>query len=454
VKTVSMGAGSGFWGDLMEPAVEMAERSEIQYLGFDHLSELTMAILSRRRAKDPGQGYIPDAVPWMRAILPAARRRGIRMISNAGGANPRACAEAVAAVARDLGLDGLRIGIVGGDDVLGRLPELEAGGWDFTNMDTGEQGIGRIRDRLVAANAYIGAQGICEQLSADADLVIAGRVSDNALYVAPLMHEFGWHYSPEHTDKLAAAITVGHVIECASCVTGGMSSMWRISEQGREVGFPIGEFREDCEAVITKTPDSGGVVNEWTVKEHLLYEIQDPRRYVMPDGVADFTSVQVHDEGANRVRLSGMRGAPRPEHAKACLAYQNGWIGEGMAFFPWPWALEKAGFAARGLEQRMERLGVAFADRRVDFVGVNMLQGQAAPEPDYDANEVGLRFAVRADDRQSAELIRREITHLWTMGPVGSSIGVPARVRPVVSLWPTLIPWQAVTPWTDQLVVN
>ena len=453
MKTVTMGSGSGFWGDLLEPAVEMAQRSDIQYLGFDHLSELTMAILSRRRVKNADDGFVPDVIPWMRAILPAARRRGIRMLTNAGGANPRACAEAVSQVAEELGYSGLRIGIVGGDDVLAALPGLEDQGWTFRNMDTGEEGLERIRGRLVAANAYIGAEGIVEQLRADADLVITGRVSDNALYVGPLLPEFGWNYA-EHSQEIAAAVTVGHVIECAACVTGGMSTMWRLSDQGREVGFPVAEFRENCEAVISKTPDSGGVVNEWTVKEHLLYEIQDPANYVMPDGVADFTGVQLFDDGPGRVGLRGMGGGPRPEHAKACLAYTNGWIGEGMAFFPWPDALEKAQFAARWLEQRMERLGLRFEDRRVDLVGVNMLQGEAAPVADYDAAEVGLRFAVRAQDRESAEVIRREITHLWTMGRVGSSIGPPSRVRPVVSLWPTLIPWEAVSCFSEQLEVR
>jgi hypothetical protein len=229
--------------------------------------------------------------------------------------------------------------------------------------------------------------------------------------------------------------------------------MWKTTDPEREIGFPIAEFHENGDAVITKTPDSGGVVNEWTVKEHLLYEIQDPKRYVMPDGIADFTALSLQDEGNDRVRMTEMRGEGRPRLAKACLAYNNGWIGEGMAFFPWPDALEKATFSERWLRARFERLGTPFEELRIDVVGVDMLHGAAAPANEHDYNEVGLRVAVRAARREHAEVVRREITHLWTMGPIGSSIGVPARVRPVVSLWPTLVPWDIVDVVSEQIEV-
>jgi len=450
VKTVRIGAGSGFWGDILQPAIDMVERADVQFMGFDHLSELTMAILSRQLAKDPSRGFIPDLVPWMTALLPTAKARGITLLSNAGGANPRAAARAIEAIATGP----MKIGIVGGDDVLPALPGLVEQGWNFKNLDTGEEGLGRIKDRLVAAHVYTGSEGIVSQLEAGADVVITGRVSDNALYVGPIMHALGWERSPAFHDRIAAAITVGHIIECAACVTGGMSNMWRTSRRPWEIGFPIAEVSADGSAVITKTPQSGGVVNSWTVKEHLLYEIQDPNRYLMPDGVADFTAVSVDDLGEDRVRVSGMRGGPRPETAKACLAYRNGWIGEGMAFFPGPDALEKAQWAARWLEERFDALGTVLTERRVDLVGVNMLQGSTVPTVDPGLSEVGLRFAARTERREDADRIRREITHLWTMGPVGTAIHVPAPVRPVVSLWPTLVPWEAAEPWHDQLEVK
>ena len=460
-----IGSGSAFWGDILEPAVAMAERADVSYMGFDHLSELTMAILNRAKSKDSSKGFIPDIVPWMEAILPAARRRGIRVLSNGGGANPIEAARAVARAAEHLGLRGLRIGVVSGDDFLGKIDELRGSGWKFANLDTEEEDIGSIRDRLVSANAYIGSERIIEALAAESDVVVTGRVSDNALFVGPLMHEFGWDFSEQYVDRIAAAITVGHVIECSGCATGGMSNMWRLSDPEREIGFPIAEFEENGEAVITKTPETGGVVNEWTIKEHLLYEVQDPNRYVMPDGVADFTAVKLKGDGKDRVRMTGMQGWGRPDAAKACLGYTNGWIGEGMAFFPWPDALEKAEWAKRWISARLKRLAVPLEELQIDFVGGNMLHGQAAPpmrpmrseqtatDSVMAPNEVGLRVAARALRREHAEVIRREITHLWTMGPIGTSITVPARARPVLSLWPTLVPWEALETTHEQIEV-
>ena len=235
---------------------------------------------------------------------------------------PRAAAREVAKVARDAGLSGTRIGIVEGDDLLPTLDRLRADGVTLENMDTGEEGLDRISNRIVAANAYLGADGIIEQLQGDADVIVAGRVSDNALHVAPIMHEFGWSYDDEHVDRIAAAITVGHLIECTACATGGMSNMWRISDRTWQVGFPIAEIAEDGTATITKLEGSGGIVNEWTIKEHLLYEIIDPNNYVMPDGVADFTSVQLDDLGR------------RPRHRLGCARRRTAGPRQGLHRLP------------------------------------------------------------------------------------------------------------------------
>jgi len=296
----------------------------------------------------------------------------------------------------------------------------------------------------VAANAYIGADLIIEELKNGANIIITGRVSDNALYVGPLMYEFGWKYSEEYIDQIAAAITVGHIIECSACVTGGMSNMWRVSKRPWEIGFPIAEVYENGEAVITKTPNSGGIVNQWTVKEHLLYEVIDPSNYVMPDGIADFTSVKLIEEGPNRVRVTNMKGKKRPDTLKVCIGYRDGFIGEGLIFFPWPDALEKARWAEKWVRERIKRLGVNFDELRIDYVGVNMLHGESAPIDDKDFNEIGLRIAGKTRTWQEAEAIRREVTHLWTMGPIGASFGIPLNVRPVIALWPSLVPREAV----------
>jgi len=444
MKRVNIGSGSAFWGDILEPAVEMAEKSDVQYIGFDHLAELTMAILNRMKVRNPESGYIPDIIPWMKKLLPVTVSKGIKMITNAGGANPVQAALEVKKVIEDLNLGEMKIGVVSGDDILPYIDDIKAQGWRFKNLDTGEEDIDRIRESIVAANAYIGADLIIETLKNGADMVITGRVSDNALYVGPLMYEFGWDYSEEYIDRIAAAVTVGHIIECSASVTGGMSNMWKVSERPWEIGFPIAEFYENGEAVITKTPDSGGIVNQWTVKEHLLYEIMDPANYIMPDGIADFTALHLSEEGRNRVKVANMKGKKRPDTLKVCIGYRNGFIGEGLAFFPWPDALEKAKWAEKWVRERFKRLGVQFEDLRIDYIGVNMLHGEAAPVEDKDMNEVGLRIAGRTKTRQEAEVVRREATHLWTMGPIGASFGVPLNVRPVIALWPSLVPREAV----------
>ena len=440
MKKVQIGSGSAFWGDMLEPAVEMAKRSNVQYIGFDHLAELTMALLNRMKAKNPEAGYIPDIIPWMKAMLPVTVPKGIKMITNAGGANPVQAGIKIKEVAKSLGFGGLKIGIVSGDDIISYIDDIRNQGWKFENMDTGEEDIDSIRENIVAANAYTGADEITAELKNGADLIIAGRVSDNALYVGPLMYEFGWDYSDEYIQKVAAAITVGHIIECSACVTGGMSNMWKVSERPWEIGFPIAEVDENGDAVITKTPDSGGIVNQWTVKEHLLYEVIDPSNYLMPDGVADFSTIHLAEEGRNRVKVTNMSGKKRPDTLKVCIGYRDGFIGEGQVLFPWPDALEKAKFAEKWVRERFKKLGIQFEELRFDYIGVNTLHGVAAPMEDKDFNEVGLRIAGKTKTYAEAEAVRREATHLWTQGPVGSSFGTPMNVRPVVKLWPTLVP--------------
>lgn len=454
MKKVVIGSGSGFWGDLLEPAVEMAERSDVQYIGFDHLAELTMAILNRMKTKKPEMGYIPDIIPWMKKMLPVTVPKGIKMMTNGGGANPLQAAKEVEKVIKDLNLGPMKIGVVSGDDILPYMDELRGQGWKFTNLDTGEEDIDSIREKIVAANAYIGADLIIKELKNGADMVITGRASDNALYVGPLMYEFGWDFTDEYTDRIAAAVTVGHIIECSGCVTGGMSNMWRVSERPWEIGFPIAEFFENGEAVITKTPDSGGIVNPWTIKEHLLYEIQDPSNYLMPDGIGDFSQLRLTEESRNRVKVTNMGGKKRPENFKVCIGYRDGFIGEGLAFFPWPDALEKAKWAEKWVRERFKSLGVEFRELRIDLVGVNMLHGEAAPVVDKDLNEVGVRIAARTDTYQEAEIVRREATHLWTMGPIGASFGTPLNVRPVIALWPSLVPRDAVKVESQIMEVN
>jgi Acyclic terpene utilisation family protein AtuA len=444
MRTVRIGAGSAYWGDLLEPAVELAERGACDYLGFDHLAELTLAILQRQRAKDPTSGYIADIVPWTQALLPITRPRGTRIVTNAGGANPPAAAGRVIEIAQAHGLGGTRVGVVTGDDILGRLRELQAQGVRFPNLDTGEEDLGRVAERIVAANAYIGAEGIVEALAGGAHVVVVGRCSDSAVFVGPLMHEFGWTYGPQHTRQVAAAVTIGHLLECAALANGAVSNFWREAREAWRIGYPIAEVGEDATAEVTKLPGSGGVLSSWTVKEQLVYEVHDPRRYLTPDGVADFTLPRISDAGPERVRVEGMGGAPRPDTLKVCIGYADGWIGEGQALFSWPDAYAKARRGEEIVRERLKMTDVHPSELLFEYVGVNTLHGPTAPPPADDLNEVGLRVAAHCASRQEADAIRRELTHLWTLGGVGSAIAVPSRPRPVVALWPTLIPRDAV----------
>lgn len=445
MKTVRLGNGSAYWGDMLDPAVDVAAKGEIDYLGLDHLAELTLAILQRYKNKNPEFGYIPDLIPWTKALLPITVENGVTMITNAGGANPEEGGRKAIELARGMGFKGLKVATVSGDDVFDKLPELEAQGVPFVNIDTGEEGLERIRPDIVAANAYVGSEGILEALQAGAEYIIAGRISDGAPFVGALMHEFGWSFEDGDWDRIGAGITIGHLLECACFCTGGGSNQWREAVDAWKIGFPIAEVNEIPEAIITKAPDTGGIVNQWTVKEQLLYEVLDPHNYYMPDGIADLGEVTVNEIGENRVKVEGFRGKPRPDTLKLCIGYQDGWIAEGLLLFSWPDALEKAQRAEEIVRKRLKhRVNVEPEEIRFDYVGVNALHGHTAPMLDCELNEVGLRIAAKLRTRQEADLVRREATHLWTLGGIGTAFGVPFPLRPVVSLWPTLVPRDAI----------
>ncbi len=441
---IRLGAGSGFWGDGMDPALELLEKGELDYLCFDFLAELTMALLQRQKLKNPHLGYVPDAIQYMKQMMPLARQRGTRLISNGGGVNPRSGAQRIIDDARELGLKGTKVALVEGDDLLGAIDAMMAAGVPLANLDTGDTDFAAIRHRVVAANAYTDSTGIIEGLAGDADVVITGRVSDNAVYVGPIMHEFGWKHDAAHIDRIAAAITVGHIVECAAACTGGMSSRFNDMPHMGKPGFPAIDFYSDGSAEISKVAGSGGRVDQFTIKEHLVYEIHDPRRYLMPDGIADFTSLKLEETGPDRVRVTNVRGLPAPEQLKLVIGYADGWIGESMAFFPWPNAYERAVKAKETMLERFERLGLKAEQIHFDFVGLNTLHGPAAPLPAQEIlremNEVGLRCAVKTKTAEEAEKVRRAGTHLWIMGPGGTSFGTPMKPRPVVSLWPTMVP--------------
>ena len=426
--------GQGFWGDWLEAPVRLVEQGPIDYLALDYLAEITMSILQKQKQADPALGYARDFPPLVARLARPLRERGVKVIANAGGVNPAACAREVLRVA-----PGLKVAVVEGDDVFSRLDEFLAKGYEMRDMDTGEP-LASIRGRILSANAYIGAFPLAEALATGADVVIAGRSTDTALTLAPMIHRFGWR--ADEYDKLAAGTIAGHIIECgAQCSGGNCQVDWQSIPGMADIGYPIVEADPDGSFAVTKHPAAGGRVSSHTVKEQLLYELGDPSRYLTPDCVADFTSIHLADAGPDRVRVTGIRGSERPPSLKLSVAYAAGWKAIGTLVYSWPQALEKARAADRIVRARLAGLGLAFDEIYTEFLGVNACHGPAAP-PNPDPPEVQLRIGVRGQDRQAVDRFTRELIPLVLNGPPGATgfgEGRPA-VREIVAYWSALVP--------------
>jgi Acyclic terpene utilisation family protein AtuA len=446
-KVVRVAAGQGFWGDWLEAPVRQVTDGPIDYLMMDYLAEVTMSIMQKQKSRDAKAGYARDFVPLMERILPDVVRKRIRLTSNAGGVNPRGCADAVLELARRIGLSNkLSIGLVSGDDILGRLDELIAAGHALNNMETGRP-LTDIRDQVLSANAYLGMAPITEALGRGADVVITGRVTDTGLTLGPLMHEFGWPV--DHWDKIAAGTVAGHIIECgAQCSGGNFLKNWREVPGLENPGFPIVEVAADGSFVVTKHPGTGGIVTVASVTEQLVYEMGDPHSYITPDGIADFTTIRLEQEGRNRVRVSGVRGAPRTPMLKVSIAYFYGFKAVGTLVYSWPDAYDKARAADRILRGRLKNLGLEYEQVLTEFVGANATHGELSGTPNPEAPEIQLRVGVRARERAPVERFTREIAPLVLTGPpsvTGFAGGRPA-VEEVVAYWPALIDRRQIEP--------
>jgi len=415
------------------------EGGPIDYLMLDYLAEVTMSILQKQKERDPSLGYARDFVGAMESVLPAVVERGVKIIANAGGVNPPACAAAVQAVAEKKGASGaLRIGVVSGDDLLGRLDQLIAAGHPLANMETGEP-LSLVRDRVLSANAYIGSEPIVEALGKGANVVITGRSTDTALTMAPLRHEFGW--GATSWDQLAAGIVAGHIIECgAQCSGGNCLYDWRSIPDLANVGYPLVEAKADGTFVVTKHPNTGGRVSVQTVSEQLVYEMGDPHSYITPDVIADFTTIKLARDGDDRVLVSGIKGTPPTDKLKVSVAYRAGFKAVGTLVYVWPDALEKAQLADKILRERLDRLGLRFERILSEFVGATATHGHLAGDQ-RNAPEVQLRFGVRGPDRAAVERFTREIAPLVLNGPpsVTGFAGGRPKVEEIVAYWPALI---------------
>ncbi|WP_020652597.1 acyclic terpene utilization AtuA family protein [Massilia niastensis] len=438
MKRIRIGSGAGYSGDRLEPAIELAEQGDIDYLIFECLAERTIALAQRARKEDPGAGYDPLLAERMRAVLPLCREKGIRIVTNMGAANPLAAAAMVRDIARSMNLHGLRIAAVVGDDV---LDTVRAG--DYID-DTGEP-VKRLGERLLSANAYLGAQPLVDALAQGADVVITGRAADPALVLAPLIHEFGW--AMDDWERLGQGTLAGHLLECAGQITGGY-----FADPGHKdvaglarLGFPIGEVAEDGSVVITKVAGSGGQVTAATCKEQLLYEIHDPRAYLTPDVVADFSGVQVTELGPDRVQVSGATGHPRPETLKVSIGYVDSYIGEGQMSYAGPGALARARLALSIVEERLAIIGVQASELRYDLIGVNAMHRDRLPAAHPEPYEVRIRVAGRTDSLREAVRIANEVETLYTCGPAGGG-GAFKSAKDIVAVRSILLPREAVKP--------
>jgi Acyclic terpene utilisation family protein AtuA len=445
-KTVRVGAGQGFWGDWLEAPLRQVEGGPLDYLMMDYLAEVTMSIMQKQKSRDPSLGYARDFVPLMERLLPQLEPRNVRVVTNAGGVNPRSCAGKVVEAARRLGCP-TRVAIVTGDDLLPRLDQLLEQGQEFRNLDTGEP-LSAIRSQVVSANAYLGMAPVVEGLARGARVVITGRVTDTGLTLGPLVHEFGWPL--DDWDRIAAGTVAGHIIECGAQASGGnLLRDWRRVPRLEAVGFPLVEVAPDGSFVVTKHPGTGGVVNLAAVTEQLVYEMGDPRTYITPDGVADFTTIRLRSDGRDRVAVSGIKGRPRTAQLKVSIAYSYGYKAVGTLVYSWPEAYAKAREADRVLRARLRALGLKYERILTEYVGVDATHGRLAGPPDPDIAEVQLRIGVRARDQAPVERFSREIAPLVLTGPpsVTGFAGGRPEVQEIVAYWPALIERTLVEPF-------
>jgi len=405
--------GQGFWGDWLEAPVRLIDQGPIDYLALDYLAEITMSILQKQKQADPELGYARDFPPLIARIAKPLRDRNVKVIANAGGVNPTACAHAVLKSA-----PGLKVAVVLGDDVFDRIQEFRAKGYDLC-------------ENILSANAYIGAFPLAEALATGADVVVAGRSTDTALALAPMVHRF--HWSDTDYDKLAAGTIAGHIIECGAQCTGGNCQVdWQAIPDMANIGYPIVEAEPDGSFTVTKHSRAGGRVHSDVIKEQLLYELGDPKNYITPDCTADFTTIRLEDTGPDRVRVSGIRGGPRPPTLKLSISYFAGWKATGTLVYTWPQPLEKAQAADEIVRQRLAALGLTFDEIYTEFFGAR------SAEP----MEIQLRIGVRSMDKAAVDRFTREMIPLVLNGPPGATGFGDGRppVREIVAYSSALIP--------------
>ena len=432
MRKIRIGSGAGYSGDRIEPALELAEKGDIQYLCFECLAERTIAIAQQAKMKDPNAGFDALLAARMEAVLAVCKQKNIKIITNMGAANPLAGAKKIKEIAQKLGIAGLKIAAVTGDDVLEIIKNQ-----DLTIEETGEK-LSTIKDKLVSANAYLGAEPIVEALKSGADIVITGRVADPALFLAPIIFEFGW--SMNEWNKLGKTTVLGHLLECAGQITGGYFAdpgYKDVVGLGR-LGFPVAEIQEDGSFFITKVAEAGGNVTLATCKEQLIYEIHNPAAYITPDVVADFSGVEFTLLEKDKVAVTGGNGREKTESLKVSIGYVDSYIGEGQISYAGPGAVNRGQLALDIVAERLKLMGVQYQEIRFDLIGVNSLHS-AKLSSGHEPYEVRVRVTGRTQNMKEAVRIGNEVETLYTNGPAGGA-GAWKAAREVVAMVSALVP--------------
>jgi hypothetical protein len=440
-KTIRIGAGAAWWGDRVEPAQLNAERGELDYLCFETMAEATVSAAQVRARRDPSfEGYDTYLDDRMQAVLPACIRNGTRIISNQGWINPDGAAQRIVHWLQKLGHKGVKVASVNGSLITDRVLQLTD-----RILENGKP-TATLSPHLISAEAYLGAEPIVQALAQGAQIVVTGRVADPSLFMAPMMHEFGW--SPHDWARLGQGMGIGHLMECGAQVTGGYFSDpgFKDVPEPWNFGFPIAEVDADGTTVLTKVEGTGGAVNLRTVKEQMLYEVHDPANYLTPDVVVDFTTAQLEQVGPNRVRVSGIGGKPRTPTLKVSIGCTEGFIGEDMFFYAGPGALRRAELARKILTERFRIVGLQAQEVRIDFLGLNAIHGPATPAHAPEPYEIAVRVAARTDTREQAIKVGREVDGMAVsgIGHTGKRVPHAERTREVIGVWSSLVPREAV----------
>ena len=436
-KTIRVANGQGFWGDSIDAPYNLVKYGKIDYLTLDYLAEVTLSIMQRQKLKDPNKGYATDFIDLIERILIDIKEKNIKVITNAGGVNPEVCKDRILKVAKELNID-IKIAIIKGDDILSNIDSLLSKGVDLSNMDD-KKSFNTIKKNIYSANAYIDSFSIAEALCTGAQIVLAGRVSDPGLVLGPAIYEFNWKKTDY--DKLATGTLAGHILECGAQCTGGNYSQWMEVPNIDNIGYPIATLSDDTTFTISKDPDSGGIINKYTIIEQVLYEMGNPKKYLSPDVVVDFTSFDIKELSSNVVQISGVKGYKDTDTYKVSINYFNGYKASGQLTVSGPNALEKAKLTSEIIWKRLERAGVLFDDKLTEFLGFSSCHGEKIGKLKSKDDEVVLRLSVRDFNKEKIIRFSKELAPVITTGPPGITGFSGGRPRPqeIIAFWPCLI---------------